>query len=117
LRSLGATESIINEEAQTLMDIEKELKKEYLNLKRDKTGNVREREIELILDASITIKTGKLECYPKEARLPKPIGNFEYSEDRKRTSHITPDSAVTTFVLPALGRVVKLCIRAYPRKF
>ena len=78
LRSLGATESIIAEEAQTLMDIEKEYKNEYLNFKRrgdtndsagDKTDKkaIREREIELILDASITIKTGKLECYPKEA--------------------------------------------------
>lgn len=118
LRSLGATESIIAEEAQTLMDIEKEYKNEYLNLKRrgDTNGspsdkrNIREREIELILDASITIKTGKLECYPKEALAstrelkPKPsvLGMYDFGEDRKRTSILSSDSAVTTFVLPAL---------------
>ena len=73
LKSLGATESIISEEAQTLREIEKEYKAEYWNLKRRGEVNVSEekpikdREIELILDASITIKSGKLECHPKEA--------------------------------------------------
>ena len=74
---------------------------------------MREREIELILDGTIAIKTGKLECYPKEAVLSSRdtkqkqsvMGNlYDFGEGRKRDSMLTSDSAVTTFVLPVLVR-------------
>ena len=66
LKSLGATESIIQAESQQLQEIEKELKNEFQRKRRNESKIQKsetkgtneqqiESEIELILDASIKV--------------------------------------------------------------
>lgn len=104
LKQLGATKSIIKDEEEALREIEGEYKKQYMLLKRrpaQEPDRVTDGEIELILNATLTIKTGKLECYPFDI-VPTSKPKYDFVDERKRNSAISTDSSVTVFLLPAL---------------
>ena len=128
LKSLGATESIIQAESQQLQEIEKELKNEFQRKRRNESKIQKsetkgtneqqiESEIELILDASI--KVSKLpsslgwdaedcvgwHCFKINTGTIKCYPNtalekLNGSDERKTSSQ---DSSVTLFLLPGLN--------------
>ena len=112
MKTLGATNLIIEATAQRLQEIEKELKTEYMYSRKRRNERKEKRsespkneakqtvaEIALILDASIKINTGTIECYPTAAK-----EKLNQNEETERVKNgRVKDASMTVFLLPGLN--------------